>query len=123
MSLIRKVRPYVVSTNPSSRVQRIRRRMAETKRHFRGAPHQVLYFHQVGEPYSDLAAQALSRFAAYYDVELVPVLVGPPPAADSPTWRNVWNPWARAEQARLKASRCPATMRSAPPRAGAMASP
>ncbi len=42
------------------------------------------YFHQVDDPYSQLAAQALEPLLARYDVELVPHLVGPPPDDAAP---------------------------------------
>jgi 2-hydroxychromene-2-carboxylate isomerase len=44
----------------------------------------VLYFHQVDDPYSHLAAQALVPFLERYDVELAPMLVGAPPAEAAP---------------------------------------
>jgi 2-hydroxychromene-2-carboxylate isomerase len=41
------------------------------------APHTVEYFHQLDDPYSHLAAQVLDRFAARYDIKLVPHLIRP----------------------------------------------
>jgi 2-hydroxychromene-2-carboxylate isomerase len=67
----------------SSRVIRIilspgRRRAAararELARRATGAPHRVHYFHQVDDPYSHLAAQALPALCERYSIELVPHL-------------------------------------------------
>ncbi len=44
----------------------------------RGLPHEVHYFHQVDDPYSALACQALAGLQARYDIRLVPHLVSPP---------------------------------------------
>jgi 2-hydroxychromene-2-carboxylate isomerase len=67
----------------SSRIIRIiispRRRQAavrarELMRRVTGAPHRVHYFHQVDDPYSHLAAQALTTLCESYLIELVPHL-------------------------------------------------
>ncbi len=55
-----------------------RRRRAERRRLARGLPHEVHYFHQVDDPYSALACQALADLEARYDIRLVPHLVSPP---------------------------------------------
>jgi 2-hydroxychromene-2-carboxylate isomerase len=44
----------------------------------------VLYFHQVDDPYSHLAAQLLEGLAARYAIELAPRLAGPPSDAAAP---------------------------------------
>jgi len=62
----------------------LRRAAAEGRRRLSGAPHRVRWFHQVDDPYSHLGAQLLARFAARYDVELAPRLVGPPPDDAAP---------------------------------------
>jgi 2-hydroxychromene-2-carboxylate isomerase len=46
--------------------------------------HRVRYFHQVDDPYSQLAAQLLTGLLERYEVELVPQLVGPPGDAAAP---------------------------------------
>jgi len=61
-----------------------RRWVAERRRRARGEPHRVLYFHQVDDPYSHLAAQLLDPLVARYDVAVEPQLVGPPPDAAAP---------------------------------------
>ncbi len=50
----------------------------ERRRRLARAPHRVLYFHQVDDPYSQLAAQLLPALCTRYAIELVPQLVGPP---------------------------------------------
>jgi len=64
---------------------------AQAERKRAGGPHVIEYFHQVDDPYSHLAAQALARIQTQYDVVVVPHLVGPP--AD----------WAAPERERLQA--------------------
>jgi len=48
------------------------RGLRELSRRLRGAPHRVHYFHQVDDPYSHLAAQALGPLCERYEIELVP---------------------------------------------------
>lgn len=52
-----------------------RRAKAEAQRQKAGKPHVVEYFHQLDDPYSHLAVQVLERFAANYEVEIVPHLI------------------------------------------------
>jgi 2-hydroxychromene-2-carboxylate isomerase len=47
-----------------------RRRRAEKKRRQRGAPHRIIYFHQLDDGYSHLAAQLLRPLLERYDVGL-----------------------------------------------------
>ncbi len=54
------------------------RTKAERQRIARGEPHQLVYFHQVDDPYSALVAQCLPQLASRYDVELQPHMVGAP---------------------------------------------
>jgi 2-hydroxychromene-2-carboxylate isomerase len=61
-----------------------KRAKAEKLRLASGRPHQVYYFHQVDDPYSHLMAQALPRFLARYNVELLPHVVSPPPDSAAP---------------------------------------
>ncbi|SLN46325.1 DSBA-like thioredoxin domain protein [Falsiruegeria litorea R37] len=49
-----------------------RRAKSEARRQKSGARHVVEYFHQLDDPYSHLAAQALVHLSSNYDVELVP---------------------------------------------------
>ncbi|MEJ2257808.1 MAG: hypothetical protein P8X98_12545 [Woeseiaceae bacterium] len=57
---------------------------AERARVRAGLPHRLEYFHQVDDPYSHLAAQALQPLLQRYAVELVPRLVRAPTGANLP---------------------------------------
>jgi hypothetical protein len=78
VSLRRRIEPWVVAALTSDTLRDLRRRQAELRRRLARAPHQVLWFHQVDDPYSHLGAQVLERFTAHWEVVLVPILVGPP---------------------------------------------
>ncbi len=82
--IARRIGPLVAQTITSPRTRALRRWVAERRRRLRGEPHQVHYFHQVGDPYSHLAAQVLGKLVERYDVSLVPHLVGPPPDSAAP---------------------------------------
>lgn len=78
--------------------QRLRRRLAEARRRLARAPHRLEYFHQVDDPYSQLAVQLLPALAAAYDVEIEVRLVPPPSAANAPE-RALLAAWARRDAA------------------------
>jgi len=59
-----------------SRARRARQNLAERVRALRGAPHVVHFFHQVDDPYSELAIQASAELAERYAIELRFHLVG-----------------------------------------------
>ncbi len=82
--IARKISPLVPLLLTSPRTRDARRWVAELRRRLRAQPHRVHYFHQVDDPYSQLAAQVLARLVGGYDVELVPHLVGPPTDAAAP---------------------------------------
>ncbi|MDP7573265.1 MAG: hypothetical protein QF391_16810, partial [Myxococcota bacterium] len=77
---------------------RLRRGTAELWRRLAKAPHRVEYFHQVDDPYSHLAAQALSRLTDRYEIELVPHLVAQPTDAATPE-REMLTAYARRDAA------------------------
>jgi len=52
-----------------------RRVAAEKKRQADGRAHEVLYFHQLDDPYSHLTAQVVSAFADRYSIRLHPHLI------------------------------------------------
>ena len=83
-SLARRIAPRVIEGMTSPRTRAARRWLTERRRRLAGEPHRVLYFHQVDDPYSQLAAQVLPELVARYDVTLVPHLVGPPSDAAAP---------------------------------------
>jgi 2-hydroxychromene-2-carboxylate isomerase len=49
-----------------------------------GKRHRVYYFHQVDDPYSQLAAQCISRLRRRYDADIEFLLVPPPEDVDVP---------------------------------------
>jgi 2-hydroxychromene-2-carboxylate isomerase len=77
-SLARRIAPRAIQLLTSPHTRAARRSLAELQRRLRGEPHRVLYFHQVDDPYSQLAAQLLGELERRYEVELAPRLVGPP---------------------------------------------
>lgn len=84
MSLRSLITPWI-SQRLLSRQRLLRQReRAEARRLARGLPHELLYFHQVDDPYSHLAAQALPALARRYDIRVRPVLVGPPADSAAP---------------------------------------
>jgi 2-hydroxychromene-2-carboxylate isomerase len=83
-SLVRRIAPHVVGALTSPRTLAARRWLAERRRRLANAEHRVLYFHQLDDPYSQLAAQVLPELLARYDVVLEPHLVGPPSDAAAP---------------------------------------
>lgn len=84
MSARRRLAPWLAAALTSDALRDLRRAGAELRRRLGRAPRRVRWFHQVDDPYSQLGAQLLARFAARYDVELVPRLVGPPPDDAAP---------------------------------------
>ncbi len=83
-SLVRRIAPRVIDAITILRTRAVRRWLAEQRRRVSRAPHRVLYFHQIDDPYSQLAAQVLPLLLARYDVVLEPHLVGPPSDAAAP---------------------------------------
>ncbi len=84
MSLRTLLTPLVSSWLLSPQRQASARARAERRRQSRGLPHEVHYFHQVDDPYSALACQALAGLQARYDIRLLPHLVSPPADAAAP---------------------------------------
>jgi 2-hydroxychromene-2-carboxylate isomerase len=83
-SLARRLAAQGAAVLTSRRSRALRRAAAELQRRVAGRPHRVLYFHQVDDPYSQLAAQLLPALAARYEIELAPRLAGPPSDAAAP---------------------------------------
>jgi 2-hydroxychromene-2-carboxylate isomerase len=82
--LARRLLPWFPWALTHPRTRSARRFLAERRRRLAGRPHRIRYFHQVEDPYSHLAAQALGPLCARYEVELEPHLVGPPPDEAAP---------------------------------------
>jgi 2-hydroxychromene-2-carboxylate isomerase len=79
----------------AGRRDRLRAR-AEAARRRAGRAHEVHYFHQVDDPYSHLALQAVPRFLERYDVQLLPhVVAQPTPIAIHE--KDLWERWARRD--------------------------
>ena len=68
----------------------------EAKRRTEGAPHVVEYFHQLDDPYSHLAAQVLSEFAARYDIVLRVHLIRATGGSSQPEFEKL-AVWARRD--------------------------
>ena len=78
MSLKTLVVSRVAEAITSAQRQDAARDKFEKERQRQGARHRVDYFHQIDDPYSHLALQALDLFRTRYDVDLHVWLVGPP---------------------------------------------
>ncbi len=84
VSIVRRVAPFAMAALTSPRTRALRRMLAEASRRVRGAPRVLHFFHQVDDPYSQLAAQRLGALLARYEITLVPHLVDPPSDAAAP---------------------------------------
>jgi 2-hydroxychromene-2-carboxylate isomerase len=71
-------------TVSSPTLRSVRRGFEAARRVLRGQRPQVLYFHQIDDPYSQLTAQVLPALLDRYDVDVVPYLVPPPSHAAAP---------------------------------------
>jgi 2-hydroxychromene-2-carboxylate isomerase len=100
MPLANTVRSFFMRRLADPHLRDQRRVAAEAKRRKDRRPHEVLYFHQPGDPYSHLAAQALRPFLDRYDVALSPrVVEKPTPIAIHE--QALWDAWARRECAAM----------------------
>ena len=77
------------------RLQNIKRGLHEMKRRVSGRSHQVVYFHQIDDPYSHLLVQALARVQSSYDIDLELRIV-PAPADDAAPERTALEDYSRA---------------------------
>lgn len=91
MGLRALIGPMVAEAITSPVRRDARRDRFEARRAKRGQPHEVLYFHQVDDPWSALLVQRLGAIATRYGIRITPHLV--PPPAD----------WAAPERQRLQA--------------------
>jgi 2-hydroxychromene-2-carboxylate isomerase len=98
VSLARRLAPHATAALTSPRTRALRRSAAELARRARGAAREVHYFHQVDDPYGQLAAQRLGELAARYEIALIPHLVGPPSDAAAPE-RALLEAFARRDAA------------------------
>jgi len=83
-----KIKPWlrtrVIALVTSSVYRHLRRSKAAWVRRIKGQPAVVHYFHQVDDPYSDLAVRALPHLVSQYRIALVPHLVPAPDAGAAP---------------------------------------
>ena len=93
MSFTRSIRSAIMRRMADPARRDATRSRAESRRQKAGRPHEVFYFHQVDDPYSQLAAQALQPFLQRYDVQVRPRVVDrPTPIAIHD--QALWNAWA-----------------------------
>ncbi|WP_372706774.1 DsbA family protein [Brevundimonas sp.] len=92
--------PMVSQAITSNRRRDAQRRRFEAVRVRAGKPHEVLYFHQVDDPYSALMAGRLAGLVEQYGVVLTPHLVPPPPDWAAPE-RQKLTVYARRDAALL----------------------
>lgn len=93
MSLVRLIRSAVMRRFADPERRSAQRLRAEQQRQRQGRSHEVLYFHQVDDPYSQLAVQALPALLARYDIRLQARVV----AAATPIAiheQGLWDRWA-----------------------------
>ncbi len=83
-ALARRLAPIGAAALTSPRTRAARRWLAEQRRRLRGQPHEILYFHHVDDPYSQLAAQLLPELVRRYTVSIAPQLVDAPSDAAAP---------------------------------------
>lgn len=96
MSLTRTVRSFMIRRFASESAMLAARQKAEARRLALGRPHEVYYFHQPDDPYSQLAVQTLASFVSRYQVQLLPRIVAGASAIaiHDPA---LWDAWARRE--------------------------
>ena len=100
MSLARVIRSAIIRrfADPVRREQRHVR--AEAARQKAGRSHEVLYFHQVDDPYSQLAVQALAPLLARFEITLLPKLVAAPTAIAIHE-QALWDQWSAHDAASI----------------------
>jgi 2-hydroxychromene-2-carboxylate isomerase len=84
MSLKTLLMPMITQQRFARSTLLAKRAKAEKLRLASGRPHQLHYFHQIDDPYSHLVAQALPRFLARYNIELLAHVVSLPPDSAAP---------------------------------------
>lgn len=100
MSILRSVRSFVIRRFADESAMLRARQKAESRRQAQKLPHQIYYFHQVDDPYSQLAVQMLADFAARYEV-VVQVRVVAAASHAAIHDQLLWKTWARRECALL----------------------
>ena len=94
--LLRALGGKVASRAVSTERTAARRAAFEKKRQAAGQDHEVIYFHQLDDPYSHLTAQVIAEFAARYDVKMQPHLIRATGGKSQPEGEKLAN-WARRD--------------------------
>ena len=95
-----RLRSFISSTFTGRRLQNIKRGLHEMKRRVSGRSHEVVYFHQIDDPYSHLLVQALARVQSSYDIDLRLRIV-PAPADDAAPERAALEDYSRRDAAAI----------------------
>ena len=95
-----RLRSFISSTFTGRRLQNIKRGLHEMKRRVSGRSHEVIYFHQIDDPYSHLLVQALARVQSSYDIDLELRIV-PAPADDAAPERAALEDYSRRDAAAI----------------------
>ena len=93
-----RLRSFISSTFTGRRLQNIKRGLHEMKRRVSGRSHEVVYFHQIDDPYSHLLVQALARVQSSYDIDLKLRIV-PAPDDDAAPERAALEDYSRRDAA------------------------
>ena len=95
-----KITPVIASVLTSSRLAGFRRGLFELRRRLTGTPHEVHYFHQMDDPYSQLVAQVLPDLQSRYNVRVTLHLVSPPDDEAAPERAALEN-YSRRDAAKI----------------------
>ena len=91
-----RLRSLIASVSFGRRLQNIKRSLHEMRRRVSGRSHQVIYFHQIDDPYSHLLVQALARVQSSYDIDLQLRIV-PAPSDDAAPERIALEDYSRRD--------------------------
>ena len=78
--IARNVMPRILQNLTDPNVLLKKREEREEIRQKEGRPHEVLYFHELLDPYSHITSQLIGKLNENYDIELIPLIVGEPPS-------------------------------------------
>ena len=91
-----RLRSLIASVSFGRRLQNIKRSLHEMRRRVSGRSHQVIYFHQIDDPYSHLRVQALARVQSSFDIDLQLRIV-PAPSDDAAPERIALEDYSRRD--------------------------
>tara|TARA_Y100001968_G_scaffold113218_1_gene102619 strand:- start:820 stop:2166 length:1347 start_codon:yes stop_codon:yes gene_type:complete len=86
------MRNRAMNTFSSYEIHKNIRNNAEATRKKENRPHEVLYFHKVDDPYSNLTIHYIDKIKSSFDIVLKPILVGEenPEAVHEPSLYNIY---------------------------------